>query len=212
MVVILGGSLMMLLLLLMVVVRLLVLGRWLVRRARRLPQHHGFEVAIVFGILVAAELALCLLMASLMAVVVCPRRAHLAFVPLPGCHRLHVRTKHLLMVPVVDKLHHASVAVGRHLVHHRPVELSVLPVLCQHLLPRGHAPLLRRPRRCLLEVALAGRRRSRVLHGLGARCCRPPTIAAVALGRSQGRVPGSGRSQGGIPGGRTAAICLVIGP
>lgn len=69
-------------LLLMVVVRLLmlVLGRWLVRRARRLPQHHGFEVAIVFGILVAAELALCLRMASLMAVVVRPGRAHLALV------------------------------------------------------------------------------------------------------------------------------------
>lgn len=73
---------MMLLLLMVVVVRLLmlVLGRWLVRRARRLTQHHGFEVAIVFGILVAAELALCLRMASLMAVVVCPRRAHLALI------------------------------------------------------------------------------------------------------------------------------------
>lgn len=71
-----------------------------------------------------------------LAVVLLPRRARLALVPLGERHGLHVRAEHLLVVAVVDELDHARVAIGRHLVHQGPVELAVFPILGQHLLSR----------------------------------------------------------------------------
>lgn len=72
--------------------------------------------------------------ASGLAVVLLPRRARLALVPLGERHGLHVRAEHLLVVAVVDELDHARVAIGRHLMHQGPVELAVFPILGQHLL------------------------------------------------------------------------------
>lgn len=128
-------------------------------RAGSLILHHGLQVAVVFRVAAATELLRLLLLlvmmmrgwglvgstaaptpacaaASRLAMVLLPRRARLALVPLGERHGLHVRAEHLLVVAVVDKLDHARVPVGGHLVHHGPVELAVFPILGQHLLSR----------------------------------------------------------------------------
>lgn len=131
-------------------------------RVGSLVLHHGFQVAVVLRVPAAVKLLLVLLVllgllvllrgravlaaaasaatgcanTSGLAVVLLPRRARLALVPLGERHGLHVRAEHLLVVAVVDELDHARVAIGRHLVHQGPVELAVFPILGQHLLSR----------------------------------------------------------------------------